>query len=438
MAKWRSVKLSDLVNIKHGYAFKGDHFASEPPGDILLSPGNFAVGGGFQQGKVKYYRGPEEAEYVLRGGELLLTMTDLSKSGDTLGYPAIIPCDGKRYLHNQRLGLVQVKNPEEVDKSFLYWRLRASDYRHEVLASATGSTVRHTSPNRIGSFSFESPALPEQKAIAGVLGALDDKIELNLRMNETLEEMARAIFKSWFVDFDPVRAKMEGRQPAHMDAATAALFPNRLGPDTGLPEGWEEKPLDKAIQINPKRSLKKGTVAPYVPMKLLPINSAGIAEVGAREFSSGTRFENGDTLLARITPCLENGKTAFVDCLPNNQIGWGSTEYIVLRPLPPLPEHFAYLLARSEPFREHAIKNMTGTSGRQRVPADALRSYLIATPPAGVAVVFGELVSELFAKMRANVEESLTLAELRDTLLPKLMSGELRVREVEKEVEVAL
>ena len=139
----------------------------------------------------------------------------------------------------------------------------------------------------------------------------------------------------------------------------------------------------------------------------------------------------GDTLVARITPCLENGKTAYVDFLPHDRVGWGSTEYIVMRPMPPLPNEFAYCLARSPGFREFAIQNMTGTSGRQRVPAQVLSQFLFPSPPEPIAARFGKVVQPLFARASEAIRESRTLAALRDALLPKLVSGELRVTQLE-------
>ncbi|MFO1283057.1 MAG: hypothetical protein U1F51_11455 [Burkholderiales bacterium] len=130
-----------------------------------------------------------------------------------------------------------------------------------------------------------------------------------------------------------------------------------------------------------------------------------------------------------ITPCLENGKTAFVDFLPDGQVGWGSTEYIILRPKSPLPEEYAYCLARSAEFREFAIQSMTGTSGRQRVPAESLAHFRVAVPPKSIAEAFGHAIKPKFARASAGVRESRTLATLRDALLPKLISGELRVKD---------
>jgi type I restriction enzyme S subunit len=255
-------------------------------------------------------------------------------------------------------------------------------------------------------------------------------------MNETLEAMARALFKSWFVDFDPVRAKAEGRDPG-LPQSISELFPGAFEEtESGeLPKGWKGIPLPEALEVNPARSLRKGDIAPYLDMANMPTRGHSPDGVVARPFGSGMRFMNGDTLVARITPCLENGKTAYVDFLKDGEIGWGSTEYIGLHPKPPLPTEFAYCLARSEGFRDFAIQSMTGTSGRQRVPAESLSHFLIAVPPPSIAESFGLFVSPLLARASAGVRQSRTLAALRDTLLPKLVSGELRVKDAVRAVE---
>ena len=147
----------------------------------------------------------------------------------------------------------------------------------------------------------------------------------------------------------------------------------------------------------------------------------------SREFKSGTRFRNGDTLLARITPCLENGKTTFVQSLPKDTLGWGSTEFIVMRAVPPVPPEYTYLLARDAAFREHAIQSMTGTSGRQRVQVNALAPYLLPFPPSDVWVKFRSLINPMFAKIEITRKESRSLTIQRDALLPKLVTGMVKV-----------
>lgn len=211
----------------------------------------------------------------------------------------------------------------------------------------------------------------------------------------------------------------------------AALFPDRFD-DSALgdvPQGWNVRRLPEILEVNPRRSLAQGSMAPYLDMQNMPTSGHRPQDWIERACRSGVKFANGDTLLARITPCLENGKTAFVDFLPDGQRGWGSTEYIVFRPKPPLPAEYGYYLARSEELRNFAIQNMTGTSGRQRVPSSSFEQYLIVEPPQQIASRFGDIAKAAMAKIAANSEESRTLASTRDTLLPKLMSGEVRVRE---------
>ncbi|MCC7196388.1 MAG: restriction endonuclease subunit S [Gemmatimonadaceae bacterium] len=328
----------------------------------------------------------------------------------------------------------RVTPADGIDPTFFYYLLRYLRPNFVGIARNKQTTgLGHVTKRDLENIEAAYPELPEQRAIAHILGTLDDKIELNRRMSETLEAMARALFKSWFVDFDPVRAKAEGRDPG-LPQPLADLFPARLiDSELGeIPEEWEVAPLPEVVDVNPTRALRKGVVAPYLDMANMPTHGHSADDVVGREFGSGMRFISGDTLVARITPCLENGKTAFVDFLQDGQVGWGSTEYIVLRPKSPLPEEYAYCLARSAGFREFAILSRTGSSGRQRVPAESLAHFQVAVPPRPIAEAFGRAVKPRFARASAAVRESRTLAALRDALLPKLISGELRIEDAEK------
>ena len=322
---------------------------------------------------------------------------------------------------------------------FLRWLVRGSEWWEQIGRFLNvGAVFDSLKCADIPNFELHIPPLPEQRAIAYILGTLDDKIELNRRMNETLEAIARALFKSWFVDFDPVRAKSEGRNPG-LPKPLADLFPDSFeDSELGeIPKGWTVSPLPEAIDVNPMRVLHKGEIAPYLDMANMPTRGHSPDMVIERPFGSGMRFANGDTLVARITPCLENGKTAYVDFLEEGQTGWGSTEYIVLCPKPPLPTEFAYCLARSVIFRDFAVQSMTGSSGRQRVPAESLSHFLVVSPSNSVAERFGQLIKPLFARASAATEESRNLAAVRDTLLPRLISGEIRVEDAARVVEKA-
>jgi type I restriction enzyme, S subunit len=200
MNKWTEIALGDLIEVKHGYAFKGEFIQTEPNSNILITPGNFHIGGGFKADKYKFYSGDIPEDYILHGGEVIVTMTDLSKQVDTLGYSAIVPIDDRlTFLHNQRIGLIAPIN-EHAYLPFIYWLMRSPEYRWHIISSASGSTVSHTSPARIQEFIFNMPPRVEQEAITAVLSALDDKIDLLHRQNKTLESMAQALFRHWFIE----------------------------------------------------------------------------------------------------------------------------------------------------------------------------------------------------------------------------------------------
>ena len=382
-------------------------------------------------GPYPYYGASGVVDHVngfLFDGQYLLIAED-GENLKTRTKPIAFLANGKFWINNHAH---IVRGNSNADTRFLMYALAGLD----INGYLTGSTRPKLTQGNMNRIELLIPPLPEQRAIAHVLGTLDDKIELNRRMNETLEEMARALFKSWFVDFEPVRAKMEGRwrrgeSLPGLPAEHYDLFPDRLvDSELGeIPEGWEVKALGDVVELNPAEPMKRGTLAPYLDMAALPTSGSSPIKAVLREFKSGTRFRNDDTLLARITPCLENGKTAFVQSLPRGAVGWGSTEFIVMRAIPPVPPECTYLLARDAGFREHAIQSMTGTSGRQRVQLDALAPYPLPAPPPETWNEFSSLVSPLFAQIELNRKASLALAAQRDALLPQLVAGQIPLNE---------
>lgn len=332
-------------------------------------------------------------------------------------------------------------DPEQLDSRFLLYSFLSPALQHQFGShEGSGSVVSHIRVGDCFKFKLRLPPLIVQKDIAALLGALDDRIALLRETNATLEAIAQALFKSWFVDFDPVHARARGEQPDGISDDLATLFPDSFEESLlGLvPRGWKSLSLEEAYDINPTRKLKKGENAPYLEMASVATSGHTVSGVIERELGSGTKFINGDTLLARITPCLENGKTAFVDFLADGQTGWGSTEFVVLRPKAPLPTYHGYLLSRHPAFREHAIQSMSGTSGRQRVQSDMLGRYPIVVPSVEVAVAFGEIITGIQQKIASNHQQAQTLSQLRDTLLPRLISGQLRLPDIEKELSDAI
>jgi type I restriction enzyme S subunit len=430
-SKWQLVRLGDIVTVKHGYAFEGEYFGDTPSDDILLTPGNFAIGGGFKSDKLKYYTGFVPQEFVLAPGDLIVTMTDLSKESDTLGYPALVPdSTGVRYLHNQRLGKVIIQDENRASRDFLYHLLCTREYRNEILASASGSVIKHTSPDRICAFKFMLPPLPEQRAIAHILGTLDDKIELNRKMNETLEAIARALFKSWFVDFDPVRAKMEGRQPAGMDAETAALFPDAFeDSELGeIPKGWKVGTLGE-IADNPRRGVLPEDVAsetPYIGLEHMPRKSIALTDWGkaGETISNKFHFRRGEILFGKLRPYFHKVGIATLD-------GVCSTDILVI--VPKFDEWYSSVLClvSSDEFVNHAVTFSDGTK-MPRTNWQDMAKYETVIPTHEVAMNFNNRVLPMVQEIRANIMQSRTLAALRDALLPKLISGEVRVKDAGK------
>ena len=434
--EWRTVALAEapveIIDGDRGKNYPKQYEFLETGHCLFLNAGNVTIDG-FNFSSCAFISSDKDKQ--LRKGKLArhdVVLTTRGTIGNAAYFDESVPYEHIR-INSGMVILRTLKSA--LHPRYLYLLIRSKLFLSQVQALRTGSAQPQLPIRDIEKINISIPPLSKQHAIAHILGTLDDKIELNRRMNETLEEMARALFKSWFVDFDPVRAKMEGRDTG-LPPDVAALFPDRLvESELGeIPEGWEAVPLPKIIEVNPPRSLRKGEVAPYLDMANMPTRGHVPDTVIDRPFGSGMRFTNGDTLVARITPCLENGKTAYVDFLGHDHIGWGSTEYIVMRPMPPLPNEFAYCLARSTGFREFAIQNMTGTSGRQRVPASALSQFLLPSPPEPIAARFGKVVQPLFTRASEAVRESRTLAALRDTLLPELVSGELRVAGVNQTV----
>ena len=329
---------------------------------------------------------------------------------------------------------VLLRPRDDVDGTYLFYALQSPFVRRQIFWNeGTGSTVSNVRIPALEALLIPRLGFGERFA-AECLGTLDAKIDLNRRMNETLEAMARAIFKDWFVDFGPVRAKMEGREP-YLPGDLWELFPDALDND-GKPVGWSVRRTSELFEFNPRESIKRGTKAPYLDMAALSTMGPIADTPTERPYKSGSKFRDGDTLFARITPCLENGKTAYVFDLGIDVIGAGSTEFIVIRSRPPLPRVASYLLARDPKFRAHGERSMTGTSGRQRANALSLGQYDLSVPTADLLWhALSKLIDPIMYRVIVNAHESRALARTRDLLLPKLISGEIRAPQAEQMVE---
>lgn len=440
---WRTVKVFDLIRDGLLFVEDGNHGEYRPLQDEIF-PANDAASRGMtpfvrppdlQGGRVDFSRCDrisEEARSRVRKGIGMAGDTLLTHRA-TVGRVARVQADAPVFVANPGVTVWRSLRPDILSPAFLYVAVQSPDFMTQLWRLAGDTDIfPYVSLTQQRGMTLRIPALREQRAIAHILGTLDDKIELNRRMNETLEAMARALFKSWFVDFDPVRAKAEGRQPSGMDAETAKLFPSEFEQSElgEIPKGWRVTDLADVADLNPSESIARGVAAPYIEMSSLPTSGHRAERWPAREVGSGARFRNGDTLFARITPCLENGKTGYVDMLEDGVVGWGSTEYIVIRPRQPLPSEWGYILAREARFREFAVQKMEGSTGRQRVSARSVGTYPVCAPETPVARAFEAMVRPLFQRMTGLADEVTTLGLTRDALLPRLLSGELDITRV--------
>jgi type I restriction enzyme S subunit len=341
------------------------------------------------------------ARSTARKGDLVFTCWG------SVGQIGLIDTDAKYYeyvVSNKQMKLSP--DPQQVDSLFLYYNMSQPSMIFEVQSRAIGSTIPGFNLGQLRALKVEIPGLPEQRAIAEVLGALDDKIAANTKLSNTSVSLLEARFDALGLNRDP-------------------------GADA------EVIGIDELVELNPNVVPPSETEPVYVDMQKLPVSNMSISDWDHRPAKGGARFMNGDTLLARITPCLENRKTGFVDFLDDGQVGIGSTEFIVLRSRPDVPRELSYFIATSERFRTFAIRHMVGTSGRQRVSALDLTGYTVGMPECGALTHFGDTAAPVFRLVKSLTDENRILAATRDALLPQLMSGKLRVQDAEKVLESA-
>jgi len=276
------------------------------------------------------------------------------------------------------------------------------------------------------------PSLGEQDAIVGIVGPLQRKIDLNRRMNETLEAMARAIFKDWFVDFGPTRAKMEGRAP-YLAPEIWALFPDRLG-DEGKPEGWKGATLGEiAIQVgesvNPRRFTPE---TPYIGLEHMPRQSIALENwEGAGKVTSGKlAFKRGDFLFGKLRPYFHKVGIAPID-------GICSTDIVVLNAKSPNARAFVLSCISQEDYVAFTDRTSDGTK-MPRTSWGRMEKYEISIPTPQTFEFFDRTASPLFERVIANIHESKVLSTTRDFLLPKLMSGEIRIDEAKDRIKEAV
>ena len=345
---------------------------------------------------------------------------------------------------SQHVAIIRPDPAKLIHKFLHYFLVNPKMQSHMLNLSSAGGTRNALTKGMIESFEIPSTPLAEQKAIASVLGALDDKIENNRRMNETLEEMAQAIFKSWFVDFDPVHAKAAGNTPAHMDADTTALFPSSFGND-GLPVGWEEVSAEAISSITigktPPRKEHHWFSNSDDDIKWASIRDMGECSTYIFQTAEMLTKEAVEKFNVRVVPKntvilsfkLTIGRVALTDeSMATNEaiahFGQLDSKYGAIQP--------EYLYAYLKEFNFNKLGN-TSSIGTA-VNSKTIKAMPIMLAGNSCREAFQKVMLPFLDKIKANLRENQTLAELRDTLLPKLMSGEIRVKDAERQVKEAV
>ncbi len=397
--RWHSIALGDAINVKHGFAFQSQYF-SEQGEYVVLTPGNFYEEGGFRlrPGKDRFYAGDIPEEYVLGKGDLIIAMTE--QGPGLLGSSALIP-EGGRYLHNQRIGLVQNIDPTVLDKKFLYYLFNTRLVRGQISGSATGTKVRHTAPKRICKIKVTVPAsVAEQKRIGEVLSAYDDLIENNRRRIKLLEQSARLLYKEWFVHL---------RFPGH----------ERVTITDGVPEGWETKPLSEMADITVGQSPK--SIHYNTEGNGLPFHQ------GVRDF--GFRFPSHRVYCTVQKRLAEPGDILFSVRAPVGRINITIDRIVIGRGLSAIrsksnQQNLLFYALRNHFFREDIMG--TGAIFAAITKKDLYQVRLLQ-PPDLVAGMFMEHVCPIDSQIENLHRATEALVQARDLLLPRLMNGEMVV-----------
>jgi type I restriction enzyme, S subunit len=427
---WQEIHLGDVVQIKHGWPFKSECFCEWTPGfPVVVNIGNFQYTGGFrfETTQLKGYRGEYPKDYDLSPGDILLVMPCQTPGGEILGIPGRITDDGHRYLHNQRMGKLVVTRPDLIDTDYLYWVFLWSEFNRELVASSSGTKIVHTAPTRIEAFRFSRPPLGEQRTIARILRSLDDKVELNRRMNRTLEAIVQALFKSWFVDFEPVSAKREGRKPVGLDDATAALFPEHFQEtDVGpIPTGWRISSIYDAVEViygAPFSSAlfnSNGEGKPLTRIRDLDTENPSVFTTEAHP--KGYMIQPGDIVVGM------DGE--FKAYLWGGTTSWLNQRVCVFVPKPPFSA--PYVRSNIVPLLAEIEATETATTVIHLGKNDIDR-FKIIVPDEDVLNAFNRVCQPCYDRIVKNKQQSRILSAQRDILLPQLLSGELRIEAAEK------
>lgn len=395
---------------------------------------------------IPFFRGKEITEKYLGNDKISTELFISRKKFNDIKIKFGVPCDGDILLTSVgTLGSVyQVKKGDEfyfkdgnitwfknfsddINSKFVYYWLISRDTQNKLNKIAIGTTQKALTIVNLRNIIIKYPSLYEQNFIVHILETLDDKIKLNRRQNTTLEAMAQAIFKEWFVDFGPVRAKMEGRQPEGISREIADLFPDRLD-DEGKPEGWERKKLGDLITFYSERiKSDKLTESNYVSTENMLSDKKGITKASSLPTTDSVpAFCTGHILVSNIRPYFKKIWFATFD-------GGRSNDVLDFCPSIVGTNYFIFNILICDAFFNFMMQTAKG-SKMPRGDKNVIMAYPVVAPTEVLQRAYSSLVEVYYKKINSNVLKNEVLTSLRDTLLPKLISGELRVPDAEKMV----
>lgn len=428
-----SCRLADIADVQGGYAFKSADFGSAGVAVVKIAniqPPNVTLD---SADRVEQHKLEGLARFELADSDILMAMT-----GATVGKVARFRKTERAFL-NQRVARISAKGGPELN-DFIYALVSLPGFDKQIESAAAGSAQANISAAGIGAVAIPSLGRDAQLVIGSIARSIDDRITLLRETNATLEAIAQALFKSWFVDFDPVRAKAEGRQPEGMDATTAALFPDSFeDSELGLvPKGWVCGALSDLANLNPESWTARTRPETVAYVDLANAKENVIAEITGYRFDDAPSrarrvLRDGDTIVGTVRP--GNRSFAFIANAAENLTG--STGFAVLRPKSIESTEFVYLAATSAPNIEY-LTHVADGGAYPAVRPEVVASLATTVPPAQILLTFHEIAKPLFASHAGNHVQAQTLTQLRDTLLPRLISGQLRLPEAEHVVEAAL
>ena len=423
MSEWKRYKLGELLRVKHGWAFKGEFF-SDMGVQSILTPGNFYESGGFKANpsKDRFYSGDYPKEYLCSKGDLVVAMTE--QAAGLLGSTAIVPEDN-RYLHNQRIGLISCN--ESLNKDFAYYLFMTQSVRQQISRSASGTKVKHTSPEKIYDVQVDIPKIQTQKNIAIFLSLLDKKIQINNQINQELEAMAKTLYDYWFVQFD---FPDQNGKPYKSSGGKMVYNPELK---REIPEGWGVEKLDdlgtvvggstptKSISDNftkggegyswiTPNDLSNNKGNKFIKNGEIDVTVKGLKDASLKLYPEGTVLMSSRAPVGYLAIATKELTTnqGFKSFIPDKKYGKNYIYYTLQNCLKVIEQN-----ASGSTFKE--------------ISATVLKDIKVLQPNLEIVKKFEITVSSINNYIRDNEVQNQELTQLRDWLLPMLMNGQVKV-----------